>query len=292
MTSIEIAAPAKVNLVLKVLNKRKDSYHDLHTLFERISLSDKITISRMKKGIIVTCDKPVTRKASDNIVYKAAELILKTAKIDSGLKIDIKKRIPIAAGLGGGSSDAASTLIGINKLFNIGMSRERLVRLGSMLGADVPFFIYDTPYAVGKGIGDKLNKVNSRLKLFHILIYPGFKLATKDVYARVGGESELGLTRKRPDAKITIPKDWDSLESLMRNDLEDAAVQVRPIIGRIIRCLATSLGRRFMVSGSGPSVFCLYKTRKEAVKARRKLLKNVPERFRKRWRIFIVETEV
>lgn len=288
MTSIELTAPAKVNLVLKVLSKRKDSYHNLLTLFERISISDTIKISRIAKGIIVTCDKRVTSKAQDNIAYKAAELILNAAGAKAGVKIHIKKRIPIAAGLGGGSSDAATVLIGINRLLGLKISKDRLMRLGAKLGADVPFFILGTPYAVGRGIGDKLKKLDSKAKFSHILVYPGFKVATKDVYSHL----DLGLTTRRGDAKITLPKDRDSLEGLLHNDLEDVVVKRRPVIGKIIRCLASSLGRRVMVSGSGPSVFCLYGTRKEAVEARKRLYRSVPARLRRRWQIFIVETEI
>ena len=122
MNSIKISAPAKVNLFLKVLNKRKDGYHNILTLFERISLADVITISKRPSGIALTSDKFITRNPKDNLAYKAAELILKKGRIKSGVKIHIKKNIPIAAGLGGGSSDAASVLMGLNDLFGIGLN--------------------------------------------------------------------------------------------------------------------------------------------------------------------------
>lgn len=288
MTSIELSAPAKVNLLLKVLNKRKDGYHNLLTLFERISLADRIKISKIPKGIIVSCDKPVTAKPHENIAYKAAELILKAAGIETGVKIHIKKRVPIAAGLGGGSADAAAVLMGINRLFNLNMEKERLMRLGAKLGADVPFFIFDTPFAIGRGVGDKLEKVDLKAKFYHILVYPGFKVATKEVYQAL----DLNLTRQMHDDKMALPTGWSGIEAFLHNDLEGVVVAKKPVIGKVIRCLASSLGRRAVVSGSGPSVFCLYPTRKEASKARGKLLRGLPIGYKRRWQIFIVETKV
>ena len=287
MNSIELTAHAKVNLILRVLNKRKDGYHNLLTLFERISLADKIKITKIPKGIKVICDKPITAKPRDNIAYKAAELILRTAKIDTGISIHITKRIPIAAGLGGGSADAAAVLTGMDKLFKLNIGREKLMRLGAKLGADVPFFIFDTPFAVGRGIGDRLKKVNLKTKFYHILVYPGFKVATKEVYQAL----DLNLTRKLGDDRMTIPVSWRGLERLLRNDLEGVVVTKKPVIGKVMKCLASSLGRRAMVSGSGPSIFCLYRTRREAVKAKAKLLGNLPAKARCRWQVFVVETK-
>ncbi|MBU0604725.1 MAG: 4-(cytidine 5'-diphospho)-2-C-methyl-D-erythritol kinase [Candidatus Omnitrophica bacterium] len=287
MNSIELTAPAKVNLVLRVLSKRKDSYHNIYTLFERISLADHIKITRIARGITVVCDKSVTGRPQDNIAYKAAELILKTAKVNAGIRVEIKKRIPIAAGLGGGSSDAAAVLTGINKLLNLRIPKGKLMRLGAKLGADVPFFIFDTPFAIGRGVGDKLQKLNLNKKFFHILIYPGFKVATKDVYRGLSRD----LTNNRGGVRITLPKDWNSLERLLHNDLEAVVAAKKPVIGIIIKCLASSLGRRAIVSGSGPSVFCLCPTRKEAMKARVKLLHGAAGILGKRGQIFIVETK-
>jgi len=290
MNSIELTAPAKVNLILKVLNKRKDSYHNLLTLFERISLADQIKISRIAKGIIVTCDRPVTDRPQDNMAYKAADLILRAAKVNAGIKIHIKKRIPIAAGLGGGSSDASAVLVGINKLLKLNIGKDKLMRLGAKLGADVPFFIFDEPFAIGRGIGDRLEKLNLNTKLYHLIIYPGFKVDTKDIYQAL--DTSKRLTNRRGGDKMTLPKSRNGLEGLLHNDLEAIVAAKRPVIGKVIKCLASSLGRKVMVSGSGPSVFCLCRTGKEAIEAKDKLLNSVPERSRKRWQVFIVWTKI
>jgi 4-diphosphocytidyl-2-C-methyl-D-erythritol kinase len=182
MNSIELTAYAKVNLVLKVLGKRKDSYHNIFTVFERISLGDRITIRKAASGISVSSDKFITKNPKDNLVYKAAELILGLNKVKGGVNIRIIKKTPIAGGLGGGSSDAAAVLTGINRLYGLKMSKLALAKLGSRLGADVPFFILDEKMAIGSGIGDKLKPVRSKVELWHLLINPGFHVPTKGIY--------------------------------------------------------------------------------------------------------------
>ena len=291
MTSIELTAPAKVNLFLKVLGKRKDSYHNLHTLFERIDLCDTIRISKAPQGITVTSDRPITGNPRDNIAYKAAELILSHAKAKGGARIRIRKRIPMAAGLGGGSSDAAAVLIGVNKLYNLNINRFTLMKMGAKLGADVPFFLFNAPFAIGRSRGDKLEKADIRLKPWHLLVYPGpFKASTKEVYAAFD-ESDFVLTRHSGDVRMTLPKDWIGLDSLLHNDLGDVVAKTRPVIGRIKQCLVASLGNKVIVSGSGPSLFCLYRTRKEALGAKRKLFRSVPAMKRKGWQVFIIGTK-
>ena len=174
MNSIKLFAPAKVNLFLRVLNKRKDGYHGLYTLFERINLTDEIRITRIPFGIDIKSDKFITRDPRSNLAYKAAESILKAGRVKGGVRIDIKKRIPIAGGLGGGSSDAATVLIGINRLYHLGISKHRLLRLGARLGADVAFFVLEAPFAIGRGKGDLLDILNLKVKLWHILVNPVF----------------------------------------------------------------------------------------------------------------------
>ena len=292
MTWIELTAPAKVNLFLKVLGKRKDSYHDLHTLFERIDLCDTIRISKAPQGITVTSDRPITGDPRDNIAYKAAELILRHKKVRGGANIRIQKRIPIAAGLGGGSSDAATVLIGLDKLYDLKVSRIALMRMGAKLGADVPFFLFNAPFAIGRSRGDKLEKAAIRLRPWHLLVYPGhFKASTGEIYAAFD-KLDFALTRYKGNVRMAMPKNWIGLESLLHNDLGDVVAKTRPIIGRIRQCLVASLGKKVMVSGSGPSLFCLYRTRKEALGAKRKLFRSVPAGRRKGWQVFIVGTKV
>lgn len=289
MNSITLTAPAKVNLFLKVLNKRSDAYHNIFTLFERVSLADKIKITKIPKGIVVSSDVFITANPKLNLVYKAAELILKYKKARSGVKIKISKKIPIAAGLGGGSSDAAATLAGINRLFGMKLGQAKLVSLGRQLGADVPFFVLDTAFAFGRSRGDKLEAAKPGLTLWHLIINPGFKVAAKDVY------EAFDLTTNRTDAKIhnrtKIFTDLNALESMLHNDLEDIVVAKKDGVGNIIKRLASSLGKKAILSGSGPSVFCLYGTRKEAVAAKKRLLASVPPAEREGWQVVVARTE-
>jgi len=299
MTSIELIAPAKVNLFLKVLDKRKDSYHNIVTLFERVSLADTIKISKSPSGVTVSSNKTITRHPYDNIVFKAACIILKRAGIRSGVSIKIKKNIPVTSGMGGGSSDAASTLIGINKLFRAGLSAKELMGMGKTLGADVPFFLLNKPFAVGRGIGDRLNEVKSGAVLWHLIIYPGpLKSSTKDIYNTFDKvRSRLtsrDLTIKCGNDKIHrffSQKSYpDTAYDMLHNDLETAVVSKNKVIGKILKRLAIVLDTKVILSGSGPSVFCLYDTRKEAIKAKEVLLERIPRPERKFWRIFIAKT--
>lgn len=315
MNSITLLAPAKVNIFLKILNKRKDGYHNILTIFERISLADEIKISKIHRGIKISSDKPITRYPEDNIVYKAAELVLEyigspQKKSYQGVKIKIKKRIPIAAGLGGGSSDAAAVLIGINRLYGLGISQKKLMDMAAKLGADVPFFVLNTRFAVGRAIGDKLTKLPWRIKPWHIIVYPGnYKAATRDIYEefdrisrglalrRTQGQiPELAkdLTSKVPNVKIKPSfkhaLDISGLEEMLYNSLEDAIIAKFEVIGKLVKRLAYSLGKKAIVSGSGPSVFCLYRTRKEAEGARKKLLAGMKAQEIKSWQVFVASS--
>lgn len=312
MNRLTISAPAKVNLFLKVLNKRKDSYHNILTLFEKISLSDDLVIRKIPKGIKVESDKFITASQKDNIAYRAAELILNYGRVKSGVNIHIKKRIPIAAGLGGGSSDAASVLTGINRLFGLSLKTSVLLALGKRLGADVPFFILNTPFAVGAKRGDELKSAEFDRPLWHLIVYPGFKLASKDIYDRYdasrlprssiprrssGSSPELlskDLTTKKGNVKIHIPlkqhMDFEAFQSMLHNDLEDIVIVKNAVVSKVLKRLASSLGRKAIVSGSGPSVFCLCRTRKEAIEGRERLFGSMPAAERNGWQVFVART--
>ncbi|MFH0764771.1 MAG: 4-(cytidine 5'-diphospho)-2-C-methyl-D-erythritol kinase [Candidatus Omnitrophota bacterium] len=319
MNSITLAAPAKVNLFLKVLDRRPDGYHNILTLFERVSLADEIKISKIPSGIVVSSDKFITANPKDNLVYKAAELILRYIKVDKGLKgkekglkgvaIRVKKSIPVAAGLGGGSSDAASVLIGINKLYNIQLETSNLMKLGKKLGADVPFFILKTPFAIGKSTGDKLEKLATKARLWHIIVSPGPKSSTRRIYeafdASTNPSTSSGfvpsvsrgtkcLTTDFDDDKINPvlkrSMDFNAAESMLYNNLEEIVISKKPVIGTILERLASSAARRSIVAGSGPSVFCLCVSRKEAIEAKRKFLGSIPARNRMGWQVFIAKT--
>ncbi|MDP2928653.1 MAG: 4-(cytidine 5'-diphospho)-2-C-methyl-D-erythritol kinase [Candidatus Omnitrophota bacterium] len=290
MTSITVTAPAKVNLFLKVLSKRADGYHNILTLFERISLADTIKISKIPNGITIKSDVLITKNLEHNLVYKAAKLILGRGKIKLGVKIEIEKKIPIAAGLGGGSSDAAATLIGIKKLFCLRLSGKTLKGMARSLGADVPFFMLGANFAIGRGRGDELKAIRSKNRFWHLIIKAGNKTATRDIYEAFD-EIPNCLTPRPESVKIRIPSklrmDYTHIESILHNDLERVVLSKKGVISSISKGLAQLLGKRAIVSGSGPSLFCLYRTRKEAVKAREIVLRGLSARQRRGWQVFV-----
>jgi len=315
--SITIAAPAKVNLSLEVLKRRRDGYHDIVTVFERISLADTIRIRTGGKGIDVSSDIPIVRRREENIAYKAAKSILDFAACREPVTIHITKRIPIAAGLGGGSSDAASVLMGINRLLVLKVAGADLMALGAAIGADVPFFLSRARFALGTGRGDEITPLRTRRIFYHLLINPAIRLSTREVYERLDrtaglgsnikglppgirwgtGSSERGLkglTNRAAGDTINPASFLNRLaagpDSVLRNDLQGAAIERKKEIGRIIERLAAASATKAIISGSGPSVFCLFRERKEAVDAKQRLVKELSPAERRRWSIFVVST--
>jgi len=293
MTSITLTAPAKVNLFLKVLGRRKDGYHDIYTVFEKISLADKIVITSIPRDIKIRSDNTITRNSKDNIAYKAAELVKKEFGIDSGVEIYIEKNIPMSAGLGGGSSDAASVLMGMDKLFGLNISKKRMMGLAAKLGADVPFFILGDTFAIGKGAGERLKPLNIKKKLWHLLVFPGFGSPTKGVYEAFD-RLDFALTGLAGDVRIhssiSGSTSFGDIEAMLYNDLQCAAISEKKVLGSIIKRLTASLGKKIVLSGSGSSVFCLYRTKEEAAKAKARIRRSIPAAIRKSWNIFVVQT--
>jgi 4-diphosphocytidyl-2-C-methyl-D-erythritol kinase len=174
-------SPAKVNLILKVLRKRPDGYHDLATLMQRISLYDEMSFARREEGISLHCDNDALPEDEGNIVYRAAQALLARCPAPAGIDITLKKRIPLAAGLGGGSSNAATTLTAVNELMGRPCNQQELLHIGARLGADVPFFIFGrTAWAFG--IGERLHAAPETPRFWFVLVNPGFSLSTKIVY--------------------------------------------------------------------------------------------------------------
>ncbi|MDO8734141.1 MAG: 4-(cytidine 5'-diphospho)-2-C-methyl-D-erythritol kinase [Elusimicrobiota bacterium] len=261
---MKLKANAKINLFLDILNKRKDGYHNIKTIFQEISLSDDIFINecspRLQSGVSeansikIVCDNPEIPTDKRNLVYKAADAIKKYSGVKKRVLIKIKKRIPAGAGLGGGSSDAAAVLRGLNKLWNLKLTKNQLVKIGKEIGADVPFFLYGGR-CLGEGIGDKLTPLKIRKKEWYVLVKPQFEISTKNVYLR--------LTKPRKTDKITR----------YINRLEDVVIPLYPEIKKI-KDLLTESGAEFsLMSGSGSCVFGLIKNRRAGEKIKNKMKK-------------------
>ena len=255
-----INAPAKVNLCLNVTGKREDGYHDIETIFERISLCDKIEITLHPEKTTITCDKKEIPTDRDSLLGKTVALFKeKINNPDIHYNIELEKRIPIAAGLGGGSSDAASLLNGMNELSGQLLTNKELMEVGAVLGADIPFFLSGNSFACATGRGDIIRKINTEAKLWHILVKPEFGIQTKDVYEKT---SCLSLTKGYGVDKMMTAflggKYKENLKDICCNDLQYIVLQEFPIVGTIISELEKNGAEIALLSGSGPTVFGLF----------------------------------
>jgi 4-diphosphocytidyl-2-C-methyl-D-erythritol kinase len=279
---------AKLNLYLSVRNKRKDSYHNLTTIFERISLADRIILKLRKDGQIkMSCSDKGLACDSSNLVLRAAKLLQESCRVKKGVQIRLIKRIPIGAGLGGGSSNAAYTLMGLNKLWKLNLTRGKLAALALRLGSDVPFFIYDCPFALGEGRGEKIKPIKEagKLRLWHILAVPRIRVSTPLIYKKW----DESLTRPGYDVKIILPalkkRGIFSLTQALFNSLEPVTKQLYPEVKRIKDKLLKSGVRLSLMSGSGSAVFGIVATRKEAARLARQF-----KREKASWRVFCSRT--
>ena len=273
---MKIRAPAKINLSLRVIGKRADGYHELDTIMVPVSLYDEIEIRQIRRAtsrcifspqVVIHCSNPQVTLGQDNIAYRAAELLIAKAKIRQPVAIRIHKNIPIGAGLGGGSSDAAAVLIGLNRMWKLGFSVRQLQRLALQLGADVPFFIRAKP-ARARGIGEKLQLLPKLRRRWLVLVYPGFPVATAWVY----GNLPLKLTKVSVNTSIATPlESLDKLDKLLINDLERVAVRRYPEIGRVKSMLSLAGAAGVLMSGSGSSVFGVFQSKRLAEQAFRRM---------------------
>jgi 4-diphosphocytidyl-2-C-methyl-D-erythritol kinase len=271
---VKIRAPAKVNLTLRVVGRRADGYHLLDTVIVPISLYDDIEIRKVratKKSrrplITVFCANPAVPNGPDNLAYRAAELLLARAKIKQPIEIRIRKRIPIGAGLGGGSTDAAATLNGLNRIFKLKLSAKILERLGLTLGADVPFFVRGRP-ARARGIGERLQPLRGLPAISLVLVYPGFPVSTAWVYRNLPRKLTI------PDLNnsiLTRLKNVSDLGALLVNDLEELTLNRYPKIAIIKEKLLRAGAAGCLMSGSGSSVFGIFHSNRKARVAFRKI---------------------
>ncbi|MCM8782606.1 MAG: 4-(cytidine 5'-diphospho)-2-C-methyl-D-erythritol kinase, partial [Candidatus Omnitrophica bacterium] len=223
----------------------------------------------------------------DNLAYKAAEVLFEKTGFKKGVWIDIKKNIPIAAGLGGGSSNAASVLVGVNRLFKLGLKRDELIEIGKILGADVPFFLYDYNFAIGRERGDAIMPIINKLfRIWHIIIAFRFGLSTKDGY----GNLNLKLTPDVIDVKMLrhfiLKNDIENLAVCLYNKLEETVLSRVRIIGRAKTLLFKNGAYGAVLSGSGPTIVGITKTREEAIAVKRRISRIIEAGCK----IFVVKT--
>jgi len=266
---LQLKAPAKVNYRLDVLGKRADGYHDLRMVMQRVDLCDDIEIALTQTpGIRVTCGRPGVPDGPGNIAWRAADALVKLSGRQVGIDIAITKRIPVAAGLGGGSSDAATVLMGVNELLELGLSDQRLMEIGVKLGADVPFFIFKKT-ALAEGIGDQLTALDQVPSLWVVLVNAGIHVSTAWVY------QNLTLTTK--SAPAIVSRSYGSLDevcALLSNDLEPVTCTRFPLVSELKEMLIAEGAHGSLMSGSGSTVFGLFPDEGSARRAAAEIVKD------------------
>ena len=266
MEPLHVKAPAKINLFLRIIGKRPDGYHDLHTLMCPLALYDTLTLSAGGKGIIVACDHPGVPQDASNLAARSAHLFLQTVFTDhappvSGLTIHIDKKIPVGAGLGGGSSDAAAVLVALNDYFGRPLTVRALMALGARLGADVPFFILGRP-ALATGIGDRLEPFPHLTPWTALLVYPNEVVSTAWVYKNLN----LRLTKdEKKLSKFHFDGRLFNVDEHLVNDLEPVTEKAVPVISAIKRLLLAHGAAGAMMTGSGSTVFGLFADPERAI---------------------------
>jgi 4-diphosphocytidyl-2-C-methyl-D-erythritol kinase len=267
---ITLEAPAKINWFLNVLGRREDGYHDILSLMQRITLSDSLVMEN-SPTVEVLADADIPRE--ENLVYKAARLMKEKTGRVSGVKITLSKRIPLAAGLGGGSSDAAATIMGLTRLWNLDFTPRELAGLGEVLGSDVPFFFHG-PASVVEGRGEIVSPVELRESYSLLLVKPAISISAAWAYAEYDRTSPLKevLTKKHNNIKLFCQAlergDFAFLSSLQGNDLEPLVTRKYPVIGEIKHTLMLRGALFSAMSGSGSSVFGVFDSERNAEKAR------------------------
>ena len=251
---MELLSPAKINLFLQITGKRQNGYHDLFTLMCCISLYDTVSLSFGAKYTTVSCSDPEVPEDESNLAVKAANLFFRTVHKNEGVKIGIEKQIPVAAGLGGGSSNAATVLLGLNRYYGQPIPQDKLMSIGLSIGADVPFFIFRKP-TTASGIGEKLEAYEG-LKPFQILLVcPKFAVSTKEVYKNLN--LELTKCNKKLKNNIFKKRIFD-IEKHLCNDLEEVTASRCPDVNKAKEALLSHGATGALMSGSGPAVFGIF----------------------------------
>jgi 4-diphosphocytidyl-2-C-methyl-D-erythritol kinase len=274
-------APAKINLFLRVLRKRADGYHDIVSLMQKISLYDELSFSPRPRGIVLNCPGSNLPTDDNNSIVRAAKSIFAYCKYSSGVEITLIKKIPMTAGLGGGSSDAATTLMALNEMCSLKLKKNELIKIGAKIGADVPFFIFENA-ALASGIGDKLKTVHVPPEINLILVKPDFGLSTKMVYESLN----LRLTRGKNNYSMPRNLHLGDIIKGLHNDLESVSLKMHPELAELKQMLLRCGALGALMSGSGPTVFGVFENGKEAKEA----LKNIKKENTGLCQVFLVKS--
>jgi len=271
---IRITAPAKVNLFFSIVGRRADGYHDVHTILQAIGLRDRLEFWHTRGSITLECSDPRVPCDESNLCVKAAQMMQRLARREAGVHIRLRKSIPPEAGLGGGSSDAAATLLALNRLWRLNLPMKRLASIAARLGSDVPFFLYGgTAFAAGRG-ERVLSMPTRRKRLWFVLLKPDYGVSTAWAYrewdrvrARPGGALEKAID-------VVCLRDVDSLAQALHNDLEKVILASHPDIAGAKRDLARAGCLAALLCGSGSAVFGIAEDEQSARRAAAALRKS------------------
>lgn len=259
-------AYAKINLGLDVVGRLENGYHEVRMIMQTVGIYDVLTLNKIPSGIVVTTDNGELPTDENNLIYKSAKLMREKYGITEGVQIHLEKNIPIAAGMAGGSTDAAATFLGMNQLFTIGATEEELRELGVKVGADVPYCIMGGT-ALAEGIGEKLSRLPSPPDCYLLVAKPDINVSTKYVYEHLDAE---GVDR-HPDIDGMIEAlhqgSLEGIVSRLGNVLENVTVKRYPIINEIKQCMLENGALGSLMSGSGPTVFGIFTDRISAERA-------------------------
>lgn len=273
---MQVKAFAKINIALDVIGKREDGYHLLRMIMQTIDLYDVIKVDKVHKGISIDCNKPYVPRDNRNLAYKAAELFINSYGIKEGVSIDIVKNIPVAAGLAGGSTDAAAVIKSMNKLFNVNASYEELKALALKIGADVPYCI-NGGTALCEGIGEVISDLKPFKNHILVVVKPPFGVSTKEVYSSL----DISKINKHPKIDDIIGfMDKDDLYSVsysMKNVLENVTIKKHGMIKGIKNEMIGMGALGALMSGSGPTVFAFFEDMLKAKNCYDKMKENFSE---------------
>ena len=275
MNSYQIKAYAKINLGLDVIRRLENGYHEVKMVMQTVGIYDELTLTRIESGITVTTDKEELPTDDNNLIYKAARIMMEEYHLDGGIRIHLKKNIPIAAGMAGGSTDAAATFKGMNRLYDLDCTLEELMKLGVRVGADVPYCILGGT-ALAEGIGEKLTSLNPAPDCYVLVAKPDINVSTKYVYEHYDAE-ENGY---HPDIDGMVEAIWEeSLQGIldrMGNVLENVTAKKYPVINELKLRMRELGALKSLMSGSGPTVFGIFVNERLAREAFEKMKKENP----------------
>ena len=268
--TLSMRAPAKVNLVLKVLDRRPDGYHNIWSLMQTVAVEDELVFRLRPRasGLTLQCDDSTLPTDGRNLVAQAATLALERAGRTVGLEVRITKRIPVSAGLGGGSSNAAATIAAINQLLILGWSADEMARMSQPLGSDVPFFFF-APTALVCGRGEDVIARTIEGRRWVVLVHPGFPIETRWAYDQLAAKRGKAAPLPRPLQHMTEMGTlvWDDIIPFMENDFESALTPIHDVLREIKQGLLSEGAEAALLSGSGATVFGLFRDEPSAVRA-------------------------